>query len=228
MAPPDAEIQALILPRAARAGRVLEFVLLFGLLPVLLASGWVRVPLMPLLWLTSLYCAWRLRLDGKLGSRGLGAAQGAPREWHRVLSTFALATPLLTLAVWITRPQALFALPLHHPLGWAAVMALYPPLSALPQELVFRAFFFNRYRFLFGSGVWLAVGSAVAFALTHLVFRNWIALALTLPGGLLFAHTYRRGGGLLLVTAEHALYGCLVFTLGYGRFLAEGSMQMLR
>lgn len=215
-------------PGAANAGRVLEILLLFGLLPALLASRWVQLPLMPLLWLVSLYCAWRLYLDGKLSSRSLGNGRMAQGEWRRILVTFALIAPLLMAVVLVLRPRALFAFPLHHPLGWLAIMALYPPLSALPQELVFRAFFFNRYRFLFGDGRALAVGSAVAFGLTHLVFHNWIAVALTVPGGLLFARTYRRSGSLLPVTLEHALYGCLIFTIGLGEFLAEGSLRLLR
>ena len=206
---------------------MLEFVLLLGLLPLLLASGWVRLPLLPLLWLASLYCAWRLRRDGKLGSRSLATPQGALGEWRRVLSTFALATPLLTLAVLITRPQALFALPLHHPLAWAAVMALFPPLSALPQELVFRALFFDRYRFLLGSGVWLVVGSAVAFALTHLVFHNWITGPSPSPAACCSPTPTAGRGGLLLVAAEHALSRYWCSRSDTGGCLAEGTARML-
>jgi len=134
MGTPDIQIDLPMASRAAKAARVLEILLLFGLLPVLLAFRWLRAPLMPLLWLTALYCAWRLYLDGKLNARWLGAGQVGPGEWRRILATFALLTPVLLATVWAVRPRALFALPLHHPLGWLAVMALYPPLSACPRN----------------------------------------------------------------------------------------------
>jgi membrane protease YdiL (CAAX protease family) len=205
---------------------MLELAVLFALVPGLLATGWVRAPLLPLLWTASLYCLWRLRLDGRASLRLLAWSRARPGEWRRVLLTFAAITALLVVAVRVLRPEALFAFPRQHPWRWALVMSLYPALSALPQEIIYRAFFFDRYRFLLGDGLGLLVGSALAFGFTHLAFHNWVAVALTVPGGLLFAHSYRRNGGLLVVTCEHALYGCMVFTIGLGRFLAEGTLRL--
>ena len=205
--------------RKLPAGRILELAVLFGGIPALLATGVMAVPALPALWAGSGYCLLRLRLDGKLDGRLLGPARAPAGEWPRMLATFALASAALLAAVWALRPEALFDLPRRHPLGWALVLALYPPLSALPQELVFRAFFFHRYRPLFGDGAWLAVGSALAFGATHAVFRNWVAVALTVPAGLLFARSYQRHRQLRLVALQHALYGCMAFTIGLGQFL---------
>lgn len=39
-----------------------------------------------------------------------------------------------------------FAFARERSILWVAVLLLYPILSALPQELIFRVFFFHRYR----------------------------------------------------------------------------------
>lgn len=99
---------------------------------------------------------------------------------------------------------------------FAALVVLYPLLSAWPQEVIYRAFFFHRYRPLLGERGLLA-GSAAAFALLHVVYADPVAPALTLPAGLVLALRYARSGSLLAVAAEHALYGIAVFALGLGK-----------
>jgi membrane protease YdiL (CAAX protease family) len=74
----------------------------------------------------------------------------------------------------------------------------------------------------------MIAASATAFGFGHIIFHNWTAVALTLPGGLLFGKTYRRTSSLLAVSVEHALYGCAVFTIGYGKFLYEGTLSLFR
>lgn len=53
-----------------------------------------------------------------------------------------------------------------------AVILLYPLLSAAPQGLVYRVFFFHRYQILFRKPQTMILASAVAFAFSHIVFRN--------------------------------------------------------
>jgi membrane protease YdiL (CAAX protease family) len=87
--------------------------------------------------------------------------------------------------------------------------------------------FYARYASLFRteSRSWLA-GAAV-FSLAHLVFANGWALALTFVGGLFMNRMYRRTGSLLASNLEHAVYGQLVFTTGWGRFLYHGTTRLL-
>ena len=68
----------------------------------------------------------------------------------------------------------------------------------------------------------MVIASGLLFAFSHVVFRNWPAMALTLIGGVLFATTYRRTRSLLVCLVEHALYGLLIFTVGLGRYLYLG------
>ncbi len=60
--------------------------------------------------------------------------------------------------------------------------------------------------------------NAFLFSFSHIIFRNWLALALTFVGGFLFALTYKRSQSLLTVFIEHTLYGDFIFTVGIGQF----------
>jgi membrane protease YdiL (CAAX protease family) len=102
-------------------------------------------------------------------------------------------------------------------------MVGYPLFSVYPQGLIYRAFFFHRYRPLLRvapqTRSWILIlVSAATFALMHILFHNWIALALTFPGGILFALRYCNTRSLCVSSLEHALYGCFLFTIGLGQF----------
>jgi membrane protease YdiL (CAAX protease family) len=105
---------------------------------------------------------------------------------------------------------------------WALVMVLYPLFSAYPQELVYRAFFFHRYRLLFRTPRQMIWASSLAFAFLHIIFQNPIGVILTIPGGYLLSLTYQRTNSLVLTGIEHALYGNLVFTVGLGLYFYRG------
>ena len=61
--------------------------------------------------------------------------------------------------------------------------------------------------------------NAILFALGHLFFRNTLVLFLTFLGGLLFAITFNKTNSTILVSIEHAIYGCWLFTVGMGEML---------
>jgi hypothetical protein len=44
-------------------------------------------------------------------------------------------------------------------------------------------------------------------------------------GGVFFARTYTARPSLALVVAEHALYGCFLFTLGLGHYFYHGAIR---
>jgi membrane protease YdiL (CAAX protease family) len=103
------------------------------------------------------------------------------------------------------------------------IIAAYPIFSVYPQGLIYRAFFFHRYHSLLrldpAARDWLMILlSAATFALMHILFHNWIALALTFPGGILFARRYIDTRSLCVSSLEHALYGCFLFTIGLGQY----------
>src|SRR5262249_4476515 len=104
------------------------------------------------------------------------------------------------------------------PALWFLVMVVYPIVSVYPQELLYRAYFFHRFRPLFGNGPTMIVVSALLFGFVHIIFGNWISIALTAVGGALFGITYRNSRSLLLTCLEHTLFGDFIFTIGIGRY----------
>jgi len=131
---------------------------------------------------------------------------------------FGVCAALLTWLVYWFAPERLFSLLRTHPYSWALVMVSYPVLSVYPQGVIYRAFLFERYKPLFASNWPVILMSTLAFAYVHIVFRNSLAVGLTLVGGFLFALRYRQSGSLLVSCMEHALYGCFLFTVGLGKF----------
>jgi membrane protease YdiL (CAAX protease family) len=149
-------------------------------------------------------------------------AQPVARQITRMILRFAIFGTVLTLATWAIFPHLFLSLPRERPLFWLAIMVLYPVLSVWPQEVIYRRFLFHRYARVFGeTGVVLA--SALAFGFAHVIFLNPIAVLLTTAGGAMFAWNYARERSLWLACLEHALYGCLIFTIGLGQFFYTGA-----
>lgn len=135
----------------------------------------------------------------------------------------AMCLIFLGLTVRFFAPELLFSFVKRSPGFWALVMLLYPLISVFPQELLYRAFFFQRYRPLFGSGWTMLLASALAFGFVHIIFGNWLAVLLCVFGGCLFAFTYHSSGSLVLACIDHAIFGNFLFTIGLGKFFYHGS-----
>ncbi|MDO6623847.1 CPBP family intramembrane metalloprotease [Oceanihabitans sp. 1_MG-2023] len=126
---------------------------------------------------------------------------------------------LTILFVWFTSKDSLFSVVLHKPLLWLVILFAYSIFSVYPQELIYRTFYFQRYKNLFYNTNWLMLVNAIVFAMAHLFFKNGLVIVLTFLGGLLFAFTYSKSRSTILVTIEHAIYGCWLFTVGMGEML---------
>jgi len=88
-----------------------------------------------------------------------------------------------------------------------------------PQELLYRTFFFQRYENLFKNEKIFIFINALLFSLAHLFFKNTLVLLLTFIGGVLFAITFKNSKSTVLVSIEHSIYGCWLFTVGMGNML---------
>jgi len=126
--------------------------------------------------------------------------------WQWLIVRFIIFGALIFLFVLYFMPERLFSFVHSRPKLWALVMILYPIISVYPQELIYRSFFFHRYKAL--------------MPLPALIVVNilWVAVIFTLIGGALFVQTYLRSHSLLTVTVEHAIYGNWIFTVGAGIF----------
>lgn len=199
--------------------RALEFFLLFFLLPVSLAFPFdyrikgifVLVAFLYLLFILFKMTPVRFRMQNAIDWRLF---------FTRVLMQFLVIAVITTLFVLWRQPQALFCVPINKPLLFVAILGIYTFLSVWPQEVIYRTFFFARYRDLFPSKNLLIFVNAIVFSLAHIFFKNTLVLVLTFIGGLLFAYTYVKTKSTTLVSIEHALYGNWLFTVGMGEMLA--------
>jgi len=172
----------------------------------------------PFLLLAAIGALLVLRSDKSFTPQVLVRHAGMGRGFRKVLLLDVPLLLLLGFAVRLFAPQMLFSLVREMPRLWLLVMILYPVFSVYPQELLYRAYFFHRFKPIFGSGHAMIAASALLFGYVHIIFGNWIAISLTAFGGFLFGMTYRRSGSLLLACLEHALFGDFIFTIGIGQF----------
>lgn len=195
----------------------LEFISIFGGLPLIVYIVRDRGVMFAALWLGALLGLHALRhRNGSFDYRKEWNWPAARAGFRSVLQRFLPVAVLLTLFTVVHDGERLLSFPLERPHVWLMVMLLYPLLSVWPQEMLFRSFLMQRYTPIFSTSASLAVASAAAFGFAHIVFNNWIAVVFCLVGGWLFADTYRRHRSLALVCIEHALYGCFIFTIGLG------------
>lgn len=139
--------------------------------------------------------------------------------WKSTVSKLIGIILLTTLYVWNFDKLNLFQVVVQKPLMWLIILFVYSCFSVYPQELIYRTFFFERYKELFKNETLFLFVNAIVFSLAHLFFRNMLVIILTFLGGLLFAVTYKKTKSTIMVSIEHAIYGCWLFTVGMGNML---------
>ena len=205
-----------------RPGLALEFVALYLGAPLAIAlfmPGRLLFPALALFSLAGLALLW---FTGGFDWRGL------LRGWGRLpwpeIAGLALAVLLAGIAIlWLTRPEALFQILRHRPGFLPVIWLLYPILSALPQELIFRPLFFHRYGAILPRGPAAIALNAAVFSFAHLMYWSWIVTVLTFAGGWIFARAYLRHG-FPAAWVLHAVAGNLLFTVGMGAYFYTGNV----
>ncbi len=201
-----------------------ELLLFMIVVPLVL---WLYVPsrhIITVVWLMALVCYLLLRRsdpEALTGSWRWNAVRWV--NLRPVLLRFVLcAAAMLAGTAWL-RPDLLFGFVRERPEIWAMVMVLYPILSVVPQEIVFRRYMFARHAAWLRSPWAMIAVSGLGFGFAHIVLNNWVAPLLCVVGGVLFSYTYHKTRSLALVTIEHALYGNFLFTIGLGYYFYHGA-----
>lgn len=194
--------------------------------------------LIPMLLVFTIVVAVVLVRDKAFDNRRLWNWSACRRDLPRVLGLFAVGAGVMLCSAWALSSftdvmtirrggesvSAFLRLPREAPWILLLIAVGYPWLSAYPQEILHRAFFFHRYAALFRRRWALFAVNVGAFVWLHAPFWSVEALLLTLPGGALFAWTYLRTRSTLAAGLEHALYGWWAFFTGLGWFVFAGSI----
>ena len=100
---------------------------------------------------------------------------------------------------------------------WLLVILIYPFLSVIPQEIVYRVFFFQRYFPNERSFYFLTLLNMIVFSYGHIVFNNVHAILITAIVSPIFTYAYLKKSFFTCIVL-HALGGQIIFTLGLGKY----------
>lgn len=200
--------------------RWLELVLIFLCTPVLLFSFVTNLSfwLMPILGTLGVACLLLLLLDPSFKRFRLTNVADFRQHLRTSLLVFIPSATVILLSLYAIAPDFAFSLPLQHTELWIVTLLIYPIVSVLPQEIIFRTFFFHRYKSIIPSKYGRWVISTLCFALAHVVYGNWVAVILSILAGAFFGYRYMHTRSTPLVIIEHTLWGSLLFSTGVGMF----------
>lgn len=204
----------------------LEFSALFICVPLLLwaFNQSLNTILLPLMVCIAGSCGYVLWRDHHFKRNRLGWRK--TNRQHIVQLMIKLSGVICVGLLWalIIAPEQSFYLFENGINQWLLLLILYPLLSALPQELVFRTFLMHRYKHIVKRKqhrIWL---SSLAFGFAHIFYGNWIAVVLSVFAGYIFCMTYVKTKSTLLVALEHSLWGLVIFTFGIGAHFDTGML----
>jgi len=198
--------------------RIIELILLFLFLPLLYAFGLSNLPIYFVVIFISLYCLIMLLADPDFDRKKLWLNQF--KDWRIIFLRFLLGVILFVSLIAYFHPGAFFKTLIARPWLLAIALVSYPILSAYPQEIIYRTYFYHRYRHFFPTRNTAIVANAALFALAHLIFFNWIAILVTFVGGIVFSITYLNSKSTFAAFVEHTLYGNFIFIIGIGEFIS--------
>jgi len=206
--------------------KIIELILLSSIIPYIVLVLKLFNLIIPVLLLVCVYCIIIYCVENKNFSSEFQKIFNININiLIRIIIRWIFASLILLIITFYFFNEKFFIIQNNKPEILWKIMILYPIFSALPQEFIFCKFFFYRYKSIFKSDNNLVISSALFFAITHILFLNFIAPILSFIGGLLFANTYNKHRSLLLVSIEHGLYGNTLFFIGLGWYFWGGSIN---
>ncbi|MCA0043340.1 CPBP family intramembrane glutamic endopeptidase [Celeribacter litoreus] len=200
-----------------------EFLSFFVILPILVAVLLPPGRMFTVLALST--CLGIVLLHLTPGFQWRELLQGRRRIPVKLILGVGGATALVSWGILsVTEPAAIFALLRSNPALWLTIMLLYPLVSALPQEVVFRPLFFRRYESILPHKPVALTLNAALFSLAHLLYWNWAVALMTFGGGIVFAWAYEVRRSFPLAVILHSVAGNVLFTFGMGMFFYSGNV----
>ncbi len=138
-------------------------------------------------------------------------------DWKFIIIFSIIFLCLGFFYILLVNRDLLFIFPKTNFKLWLIVIFIYPFLSVIPQEIVYRVFFFQRY-FPKINSIYFAIAlNLIVFSYGHVVFNNLHAILITAIVSPIFAYAYLKKSFLTCVVL-HSLGGQIIFTLGLGKY----------
>lgn len=200
----------------------IEFTLFFLVAPIVMAVSFPPSQMIPALLGFGVVGLVLLYFTDEFSWRDLWIGWG--HVTMSVVAVFALCVAVASLGVMLLfAPESIFEILREYPAMLLLIFLLYPLVSALPQELLFRVLYYRRYGRILPKRGRLALNAAV-FSLAHLLYWSWVVALFTLAGGLVFAWAYEQKRSFPLTVALHAIAGNLLFLFGMGIYFYSGNV----
>ncbi|MDA8645624.1 CPBP family intramembrane metalloprotease, partial [Amylibacter sp.] len=127
-----------------------------------------------------------------------------------------------SLICWIILPERFWFIIINAPYVMVAIAILYPIFLVIPQELIYRALFFERYGHLFSSQRQAIFINALLFSFGHLMYWHIVVWFMTFIGSFIFSYAYLRPNGFMQTIALHSIAGIAIFASGLGWLFYSG------
>ena len=190
----------------------LFFIYLF--LPLFILIFQSKILIFTLLYLVFIFTFLKLRKDKSFESKLLNKQI----NWRISFIYFFVFLVLGYLYVFFYDPNILLSFPKNNFRLWILVMIIYPFFSVIPQEIIYRVYFYHRYKKLFsGNLLFLTLLNLFFFSFAHIVFNNPHAILITAITSPIFSYLYIKESFFTCVFV-HSLGGQIIFTLGLGRY----------
>ncbi|MBF0103388.1 MAG: CPBP family intramembrane metalloprotease [Desulfobacterales bacterium] len=205
----------------------IECATLFVFLPILMYiyRHDIAFKLIPLLVIASVLCCAYLLKNNELVLHKLLYSNRVHDHLKQIIVSFLPIALLMTIFTYFFVNNRFFVFPIAKPGACWMFILIYPILSALPQEIIFKSFFFHRYRSLFPTDKAIIIFNGLCFGLAHLWYANMIAPVISAFGGMLLAYRYLKTNSLLMVSIEHSIWGIFIYCIGLGWYFYSGSIQ---
>ena len=138
-------------------------------------------------------------------------------DWKFIIIFSLIFLSLSFFYIILVDKDLLFIFPKTNFKLWLLVILIYPFLSVIPQEIVYRVFFFQRYFPNERSFYFLTLLNMIVFSYGHIVFNNVHAILITAIVSPVFTYAYLKKSFFTCIIL-HALGGQIIFTLGLGKY----------
>lgn len=198
-----------------------EIIILFIIVPVLLAVYKLKIPLMLVLLVFGILIFLFLKYDDSFDLKKIKKFNLSAKQLRKMIAVFLFSAVIMVMLIYIIDKNRLFLLVKKVPWLLLLISVFYPLFSVIPQTLIYRLFFFHRYKKLYKNDTLKIIFSALFFAFGHLLYKNVLVLLLAFVAGLIFSYHYYKTKSFWISVIEHSLYGVWLFASGLGYFFVS-------